>query len=187
MNEMKMNNEKEIEALSFRLLEKRTVLLFGKVDEKKACEVISAMLYLEDCDGEKPIILYINSEGGAETDILAIYDVMKKLRCTVETVCVGKAHGLSALVLAGGTKGSRKAYANSEIMLSQVQRDRTFGQASDIELETEHLLKVKERINGLLAALCQKDTATIKNDLERKHWLFAEEAKAYGLIDEVIE
>lgn len=187
MSETNMNHERENEALSTRLLKNRTVLLFGKLDEKKASAVVSAMLYLEGLDPEASITLYINTEGGAETDILAIYDVMRHLRCPVETVCVGKAHGLSALILGGGTKGCRKAYANSEVMLSQVQRDRTFGQASDIELETEHLLKVKERINQLLAAICQKGTEEIKNDLERKHWLFAEEAKSYGLIDEVIE
>lgn len=183
-----MNSEKEQKVnLSDRLLEKRTVLLFGKLDEKKASKIISAMLYLEACDASAPITLYLNTEGGDEADVLAIYDVMRTLQCPVETVCVGKAHGLSALLLAGGTKGMRKAYANSEIMLSQVQRDRTFGQASDIELETEHLLRVKERINLILANLCQKSAEEIKNDLERKYWLFAEEAKAYGIIDEVIK
>lgn len=180
MNEQKMN-------LNDRLLEKRTVLLFGKIDEKKASKVIASLLYLDAFDASLPITLYVNTEGGKETDVLAIYDVMKNLQCPVETICVGKAHGLSALILAGGSKGMRKAYANSEIMLAQVQRDRTFGQASDIELETEHLLQVKERINGILAELCGKSADDIKADLERNHWLFAEEAKAYGIIDAIIK
>ena len=182
-----MNQEKEAKSLGNRLLKRRTILLFGKLDEKKACEIISAMLYLEDCDADASIKLFINSDGGAETDVLAIYDVMQNLTCPVETVCVGKATGLAALILAGGTKGCRKAYANSEIMLCQVQRDRTFGQASDIELETEHLLQVKERVNNILAFLCGQDVQQIKNDLERNHWLFAEDAQNYGLIDLVIE
>lgn len=181
------NVKNENNVLNLHHLEKRRILLFGTLDEKKAASVISAMIYLEDLDPSAPISLYINCEGGAETEILAVYDVMQRLACPVETVCVGKANGLSALILAGGTKGTRKAYVNSEVMLSQVQRDRTFGQASDIELETEHLLKIKERINEILAALCGKDAGEIRADLERKYWLFADEAKAYGLIDLVIE
>ncbi len=182
-----MNREKGMKPLALRLLKKRTVLLFGMLDEKKCGDVIAAMLYLEGEDAAAPITLWINSEGGAEADVLAVYDVMKHLSCPVETICVGKATGLAALILAGGTKGCRKAYANSQIMLAQVQKDRTFGQASDIELETEHLLKVKERVNGILALACEKDAKEVKNDLERNYWLFAEEAKAYGLIDQVIE
>ncbi len=182
-----MNQEKENKSLNNRLLKKRTVLLFGKLDEKKACDIIAALLYLEDCDAEAPVKLYINSEGGAETDVLAVYDTMRALSCPVETICVGKATGLAALILAGGSKGYRKAYENSEIMLCQVQRDRTFGQASDIELETEHLLQVKARVNRILATLCQKDESCIKADLERNFWLFAQDAKEYGLIDQIIE
>lgn len=185
MCDKNMKNENQL--LKIHHLEKRRILLFGLLDEKKAASVISAMLYLADEDASAPITILINCEGGAETEILAVYDIMKQLPCPIETICVGKANGLSALLLAGGTKGARKAYANSEVMLAQVQRDRTFGQASDIELETEHLLKVKNRINGLLAALCGKDAQEIEADLERKYWLFAEEAKAYGLIDQVIE
>ncbi len=181
------NVKTENDILNIHHLEKRRVLLFGLLDEKKAASLVSAMLYLADLNASLPITLLINCAGGAETEVLAVYDVMKHLPCPVETVCVGKANGLSALLLAGGAKGARKAYANSEIMLSQVQRDRTFGQASDIELETEHLLRVKHRINELLAALCGKDAQEIEADLERKYWLFAEEAKEYGLIDQIIE
>lgn len=178
------NEEKN---LSARLLKKRTILAFGELDEKATGTIIASMLFLADLDAEAPITLYINSSGGNETEILAIYDVMRHISCPVETVCVGKAHGLSALLLAGGEKGKRKAYANSEIMLMQVSRERTFGQASDIELETDHLLKAKQRINQLLADLCGRSPSEVYADMERKYWLFAEDAKAYGLIDQVIE
>jgi ATP-dependent Clp protease protease subunit len=94
---------------------------------------------------------------------------------------------MAALILAGGEKGERSAYSNSEIMLTQVSRDRTFGQASDIELETTHLLEIKQRVNDLLAKITQTDSAQIHNHMERKHWLFAAQAKEYGLIDNIIE
>ncbi|MBQ8894234.1 MAG: ATP-dependent Clp protease proteolytic subunit [Clostridia bacterium] len=187
MNEPVFNAaEGRAETLNARLLKKRTVLAFGEIDEKVSCSIVSSLLYLASEDAEAPVTLYINSSGGCETEILAIFDVMRSISCPVETVCVGKAHGLSALLLAGGEKGKRKAYANAEIMLMQVGRDRTFGQASDIELETEHLLKAKNRINKLIASLCGRSEEQIRADLERKHWLYAEEAKEYGLIDQII-
>ena len=186
MTEPIFGTENGLETLSSRLLKKRTILAFGKLDEKAAGNIISSLLYLEDLDAGKPITLYIHSEGGSETEILGIFDVMRAIRCPVETVCIGKAHGLSALLLAGGEKGKRKAYANSEIMLSQVSRDKTFGQASDIELETEHLLETKRRVTALLAQLCEKDPEQVRTDMERKYWLFAEQAREYGLIDQII-
>ncbi len=186
MNEPIFSVNGGIENLSASLLDSRKVLAFGQLDEKASCEIIAKLLYLAEEDAAAPITLYINSSGGSETEILAVYDVMKNITCPVETVCVGKAHGLSALLLAGGEKGKRKAYANSEIMLTQVSRDRTFGQASDIELETEHLLNSKKRINQLLASLCNRSAEDLSADMERKHWLFADQAKEYGLIDQVI-
>ncbi len=186
MCEMNEKKEQGAENISNRLLESRSILLFGDLDEKKAASVIASMLYLQQKNKEEKITLYINSSGGCETQVLAVFDVMQHLTCPVETVCVGKAHGLSALILAGGTKGMRKAYANSEVMLMQVGRERTFGQASDIELETEHLLESKARILGILAKLCGKEAKHIEADMERKYWLYAEQAKAYGLIDEMI-
>lgn len=188
MNEPIFSNiEGGVENLNARLLKQRKILAFGEINEKAAGNIIAAMFYLVDQNKQEPIKLYINSCGGSETDILAIYDVMQHLGCPVETVCAGKANGLSALLLAGGTKGKRAAYANSEIMLTQVSRERTFGQASDIELETEHLLNAKKRINKLLAKLCGKTEDELCADLERKYWMFAEQAKEYGLIDTVIE
>ncbi len=169
-----------------KLLDQRTILLFGELTEKKAEKIIGAMLVLQE-ENSDPIKLIINCSGGIETEILAVYDAMRHLSCEVETLCIGKAHGLSALLLAGGSQGKRAAYANAEIMLMQVGRDRTFGQASDIELETEHLLASKKRVNALLAEACGKNKEELAADLERKYWLFAEDAKAYGLIDTVIE
>lgn len=188
MNEPIFSNiEGGVENLNARLLKQRKILAFGEINEKLAGNIIAAMFYLADQNAQEPIKMYINSCGGSETDILAVFDVMQHVDCPVETICVGKAHGLSALLLAGGTKGKRTAYANSEIMLTQVSRDRTFGQASDIELETEHLLQAKKRINKLLAVLCGKEEQELCSDLERKYWLFAEQAKEYGLIDTIIE
>ena len=186
MREANEKNESGMKSVCNRLLESRAIMLFGELDEEKAGNVIAAMLYLQEKDENSPIKLYINLKGGAETDVFAIFDVMRNLKCPVETICVGKAHGLSALILAGGSKGFRKAYANSEVMLMQVGCDRTFGQASDIELETAHLLDAKERVSRILANLCGKEAETVKADLERKYWLYAEQAKEYGLIDQVI-
>ena len=182
-----MNEKKDKGGMIGRLLEKRVIMAFGELDEKKAGQIIASLLYFEMEEPEKEIALYINSCGGNETEILGIYDVMQNISCPIRTVCVGKAHGLSALLLAGGAKGKRQAYANSEIMLMQVGRDRTFGQASDIELETAHLLDAKKRISALLAQLCGKDAAAVEADMERKFWLYAEQAKEYGIIDEIID
>ncbi len=187
MNEPIFANENGFESLGARLLNKRAILAFGEINEKTSFQIISALLYLAGQDSNAPITLYINSVGGNETDALAIYDVMRNLSCPIHTVCVGKAHGMASLLLVGGAKGERAAYANSEIMLTQVERDRTFGQASDIELETNHLLDVKARVNALFATLCDKDIAQINKDMERKHWLFAEQALAYGLIDKILK
>lgn len=175
-----------VENLSVKLLKQRTVLLFGTLDEKLSSEIISSFLYLEAEDTEKPINLLINSAGGDETEALAIFDIMQSVSCPIYTACVGKAHGMAALLLAGGEKGERKMHANGEVMLTQVSRDRTFGQASDIELETEHLLNVKERVAALWTRLTGMPADKIQSDLERKHWLFAEQALEYGIIDKVI-
>lgn len=173
------------ENLSARLLKSRTILLFGELDEKKSEMIISALLYLAQEDPSAPIKILINSVGGDETEALAIFDILQNLPCSVQTVCVGKARGMAALLLAGGTNGERAAYANSEIMISQVSRDRTFGQASDIELETEHLLMVKKKVIAILAKRCGLAEEKISADIERNYWLFAEDALKYGLIDKI--
>lgn len=186
MNNMKNCNEKGVEPLDYKLLQGRTVLVFGALTDEVVHKTVSSLLYLQEQDPCTPVKMYINSEGGNETEGLAIFDVMRNLSCPVHTICVGKAHGAAALLLAGGEKGNRSAYANSEIMLNQIERDRTFGQASDIELETEHLMAGKKRMNSLFAALCDRSDDEIALNMERKYWLFADRAKEYGLIDQVI-
>lgn len=186
MNEPLFMTNNSVENLSVRLLKQRTILLFGALDEELSAKVISSLLYLAVEDNKKPITLMINSVGGDETEALAIFDMMQAVSCPIHTVCLGKAHGMAALLLAAGEKGERKMYANGEIMLTQVSRDRTFGQASDIELETEHLLNVKERVAELLVKLTGISKEKIQADLERKHWLFADQALAYGIVDKVI-
>ncbi len=186
MNEPLFMANNSVENLGMRLLKQRTVLLFGPLDEELSSKVISSLLYLASEDQEKPITLMINSVGGDETEALAIFDIMQAISCPIHTVCLGKAHGMAALLLAAGEKGERKMHANGEVMLTQVSRDRTFGQASDIELETEHLLDVKERVAVLLSQLTGMSKEKIQGDLERKHWLFANQALEYGIIDKVI-
>ena len=186
MSEPLFMTNNSAENLSARLLKQRTILLFGALNEELSSKVISSLLYLAQEDGEKPITLMINSVGGDETEALAILDAMRLTSCPIHTVCLGKAHGMAALLLAAGEKGERKIYANGEVMLTQVGRDRTFGQASDIELETEHLLNVKERVADLLVQLTGTSKEKIQADLERKHWLFADQALEYGIIDKVI-
>ena len=186
MNEPIFAAEKGFENMGARLLKDRVVLAFGTLDEDKTAGIISALLYLESVDASAPIKFYINSTGGSETEALAVFDMIRTISCPVHTICVGKAHGMAALILAGGEKGHRAAYANSEIMLTQVSRDRTFGQASDIELETAHLLEIKKRVNELLSEITQVESTQICDHLERKHWLFAAQAKEYGLIDKII-
>ena len=186
MNEPLFLLNNSAENLGARLLKQRTVLLFGALTEALSSQIISSLLYLEAEDAKKPIRMLINSVGGDETEALAIFDIMQAISCPVQTICVGKAHGMAALLLAGGEKGERAAYANSEIMLTQVSRDRTFGQASDIELETEHLLELKKRVADLFVQLSKTADEKIAADMERKHWLFADQAKEHGIIDKVI-
>ena len=187
MCDMNLSAERGVQTPELKMLENRIVMVFGELNDKNVCKVISSLLYLQAEDAQAPIKLYINSVGGSEAEGLAIYDVMRHLTCPVHTICVGKAHGVAALILAGGASGERCAYANSEIMLNQIERDRTFGQASDIERETEHLLAGKQRINKLFATLCGKTEDEICIDTERKYWLFADQALTYGLIDRIIE
>jgi ATP-dependent Clp protease protease subunit len=182
-----INRNEGADLLNSRLLDKRKLFIFGSIDSKTARQVISSLIFLGEEDAEKKITVYVDAEGGDQAEALGIYDVMRHLPCPVETVCVGKAHGMAALVLAGGTKGLRKAYANSEIMLMQIGHERAFGQASDIELATEHLLQSKKRINGIFASLCGKTEEEITAVSERKFWMYAENAKEFGLIDAIIE
>ncbi len=168
-----------------RLLKDRIIFLDGEVNDASASVIVAELLFLESEDPAKDISLYINSPGGSVTAGMAIYDTMKYIKCDVSTICVGLAASMGAFLLAGGTKGKRYALPNSEIMIHQplggVQ-----GQATEIEITAKQILKTKEKLNRMLSENTGKDYEQVVNDTERDNWLTAEEAKDYGLIDEVI-
>ncbi len=168
-----------------RLLKDRIVLLFNPVDDDLACSIIAQLLYLEAKDPEKDISLYINSPGGEVAAGLGIYDTIKKLKCDVSTICVGRAASMGAFLLAAGTKGKRYALENSQVMIHQVMSGAS-GQASDIVLESQHLQRLKARFNKLLAENTGHTPEEIERDTDRNNWMFAEEAQSYGLVDHVI-
>ncbi|SCW67293.1 ATP-dependent Clp protease, protease subunit [Ruminococcaceae bacterium YRB3002] len=168
-----------------RLLKERIILLSDEVNNDTASTVIAQMLYLESVDPDKDIFLYINSPGGSVTAGMAIYDTMQYLKCDVNTVCIGLAASMGAFLLAGGTKGKRFALPNAEIMIHQILSS-VSGQATDICLESEHLKKVKLRMNRILAENCGKTVRKITSDCERDNWKTADEARCYGLIDHVM-
>ena len=168
-----------------RLLKDRIVFLGGEITDDTANLVVAQLLFLEMEDPDSDISLYINSPGGSVTAGMAIYDTMKYIRPQVRTVCVGMAASMGAFLLAGGAKGKRQALPNAEIMIHQPSGG-TRGQASDIKIEAEHILKIKKRLNETLAANTGQPIETIEIDTDRDNWMSAEEAVAYGLIDSVV-
>ncbi len=179
------SNERGYDLFS-RLLKDRIVLLFNEINDDLACTIIAQLLYLESIDPDKDICIYINSNGGSVAAGLGIYDTIKKLKCDVSTVCVGMAASMGAVLLSAGTKGKRYSLANSQIMIHQPLGG-TSGQASDIAIETSHILKVKERLNNILAKATGKSVKEIEEDTDRNNWMFPEEAIEYGLIDQIIQ
>lgn len=179
------NTERGYDLFS-RLLKDRIILIFNEINDDLACTIIAQLLYLESVDPEKDICIYINSYGGSVSAGLGIYDTIKKLKCKVSTVCVGMAASMGAFLLSAGTKGKRYSLANSQIMIHQPLGG-TQGQASDIAIETNHMLKVKERLNKLLAKATGKTVSEIEVDTDRNNWMFPEEALEYGIIDHIIE
>lgn len=179
------NNERGYDLFS-RLLKDRIVLLFNEINDDLACTIIAQLLYLESIDPDKDICIYINSGGGSVAAGLGIYDTIKKLKCDVSTVCVGMAASMGAILLSAGTKGKRYSSANSQIMIHQPLGGAS-GQASDIAIETTHMLKVKERLNKILAKATGKSEKEIEIDTDRNNWMFPEEALSYGIIDKIIE
>lgn len=177
------NGERSYDIYS-RLLEDRVVFLSGEIDDETANTVVAQLIYLESKDPDKDISLYINSPGGSVTAGLAIYDTMRYIRCDVSTICVGMAASMGAVLLASGAKGKRYALPNSEIMIHQVLGGAS-GQATDVEIHTKHLLKTKEKLIGILSELTGKSAEQVKIDTERDNFLSAEEAKQYGIVDEV--
>lgn len=167
-----------------RLLEDRVVFLSGQVTNELANLVVAQLIYLESKDPTKDISLYINSPGGEVTAGMAIYDTMRYIRCDVSTICIGMAASMGAFLLASGTKGKRFALPNSEIMIHQVLGG-SQGQASDVEIQTKQLLKVKRKLNELLAENVGKPVSVVEKDTDRDNYLTAEEAKGYGIIDQV--
>ncbi|MBO7398801.1 MAG: ATP-dependent Clp protease proteolytic subunit [Clostridia bacterium] len=168
-----------------RILKDRVVLIFNDINDDLACTVIAQLLYLQALDPAKEITIYINSYGGSVSAGLAIYDTIKMLSCDVKTICVGMAASMGAVLLAAGTRGKRFALENSQVMIHQVLGG-VEGQATDMEIEAAQILRIRERINGLLAKDTGTDIEIISHDTLRNKWLFADEAVRYGLVDFII-
>ena len=168
-----------------RLLNDRIIFLGEEVNDLTARLVVAQLLYLEAQDPDKDIQLYINSPGGSVTAGMAIYDTMQYIKCDVSTICVGMAASMGAFLLAAGAEGKRIALPNAEIMIHQPSAG-TQGKVTDMEIDVEHFLKIKKKINEILAEKTGKSAEQVKLDSERDKWMSAEEAKEYGLIDKVI-
>lgn len=169
-----------------RLLKDRIIFLGGIIDDDLANIIIAQLLFLESEGENQPIKLYINSPGGVVTSALAIYDTMRHIKCPVSTVCVGQAASGAAFLLAGGEKGMRFALPNSRIMIHQPLGG-VEGQASDIKIHAEEILKTRDKLNEILAELTSKTKKQIENDTERDRFMTSDEAKKYGLIDKVLQ
>ena len=170
-----------------RLLKDRIILVSEEINSGSASSIIAQLLYLEADDSKAPITVYINSPGGSIADGLAIYDIINNIKCPVSTVCVGMAASMGAFLLSGGTKGKRFALPNAEIMIHQPLGGMSgMNQASDMEIEAEHIKRIKHRLLEIMASNCGKDYATLEKDCDRNNWMTAEEAKAYGLVDHVV-
>ena len=168
-----------------RLLKERIIFLGEEVNDVSASVIVAQLLFLEADDPNKDIQLYINSPGGSVTAGLAIYDTMQYIKCDVSTVCIGMAASMGAFLLSGGAKGKRFALPNAEIMIHQPS-GAAQAHATEISIAAEHILRTRQKLNEIMAANTGQPLETIKADTERDNFMSAEEAKAYGLIDEVI-
>ena len=168
-----------------RLLNDRILCLSEEGTDVSASLIVAQMLYLEAQDPDKDIQFYINSPGGSVTAGMAIYDTMQYLKCDVSTICVGMAASMGAFLLSAGTKGKRIALPNAEIMIHQPSGGAQ-GQATDIQIQADRIAQMKKKLTKILADYTGKDVETVAADCERDHFMTAEEAKAYGLIDQVI-
>jgi ATP-dependent Clp protease protease subunit len=167
-----------------RLLEDRIVFLNGEINDQTANLVIAELIYLEGKDPDKDIMMYINSPGGSVVSGMAIYDTMNYIKCDVSTICVGLAASMAAILLSSGAKGKRIALPNSEIMIHQPLGGFE-GQASDIKIHADHMMKTRKLINKILAENTGMPVETIEKDTDRDNFMSAEEAKKYGLIDKI--
>ncbi len=168
-----------------RLLKDRIIFLGEEVTDVSASVIVAQLLFLEAEDPDKDIHLYINSPGGSVSAGLAIYDTMQYIKCDIETICIGMAASMGSFLLSGGTKGNRLALPNAEIMIHQPSGGAQ-GQATEIQIAAEHILKTRQKLNEILAANTGQPLDVIKVDTERDNFMTAQEAKEYGLIDEVI-
>ena len=169
-----------------RLLNDRIIFLSDEVNDVTASLVVAQLLFLESQDPDKDIHLYINSPGGSVTAGMAIYDTMNFIKCDVSTICVGMAASMGAFLLSSGAKGKRVALPNSEIMIHQPLGGMQ-GQASDIKIHADHIIRTREKLNAILSANTGKSIDIIERDTERDNFMSAAEAAAYGLIDRVVE
>ena len=168
-----------------RLLNDRIIVLSEDVNDTSASLVVAQLLYLEGQDPDKDISLYINSPGGSISAGMAIHDTMQYIKCDVSTICIGMAASMGAFLLSSGAKGKRIALPNAEVMIHQSSAG-TQGKVTDMEIDVEHFLKIKQRMNRILAENTGKTPEQVKLDSERDNWMIAEEAKEYGLVDKVI-
>ncbi len=169
-----------------RLLNDRIIMLSDEVNDVTASLVVAQLLYLEGQDPDKDIHLYINSPGGSITAGMAIYDTMQYIKCDVSTICVGLAASMGSFLLAAGAKGKRLALPNSEIMIHQPLGGAQ-GQASDIKIQADHILYIRNRMNHMLADMTGQPLEIIERDTDRDNWMNADDAVRYGLIDKVVE
>jgi ATP-dependent Clp protease protease subunit len=179
------NGERAYDIYS-RLLKDRIIFLGSEIDDAVANTIIAQLLFLENQDSGKDIKFYINSPGGSVTAGLAIYDTMQFLKSDVSTVCIGMAASMASILLAAGTKGKRFCLPNSEVMIHQVMGG-TQGQASDIKIHAERILKIKDKLNQILKTHTSRELAIIEKDTDRDYFMNAEEAVKYGIVDKVIE
>lgn len=168
-----------------RLLKDRIVFIGGEIEDNMANLAVAQMIFLEAEDPDKDIFLYINSPGGSVTAGMAIYDTMQHVKCDVSTICIGLAASMGAFLLAAGAKGKRKALPNSEVLIHQPSGGAR-GQATDIAIHAEHILKTKKKMNEILAEITGQPIEKIAADTERDNFMSAQEALEYGLIDEII-
>ena len=180
----KSNNSERAYDIYSRLLKDRIIILTGEIDDNTANIVVAQLLYLDSINNND-ISLYINSPGGSITAGMAIYDTMNFIKSDVSTICLGMAASMGAFLLSSGTKGKRYCLPNSEVMIHQPLGGAS-GQATEIKIAAEHILKIKEKLNNILASNTGKEIKTIENDTERDNYLSSEEALQYGLIDQIL-
>ncbi|MCK4859806.1 MAG: ATP-dependent Clp protease proteolytic subunit [Candidatus Omnitrophica bacterium] len=169
-----------------RLLKDRIIFLGGPITDSVANTVIAQLLFLENQDPKKDIIVYVNSPGGTVTGTMAMYDTMQFVKCDVSTICIGMAASGAALILAGGTKGKRFALPNAEVLIHQVMGE-AGGQAVEIEISAKHIIKIKNKLNQLLAKHTGQLLKKVEKDTDRDFYMNTDEAKEYGIIDEIIK